>query len=417
MDEAFACPDCGTTVEIKGLAPGRQVRCGFCHRLLEVPYFPRVAEPSWKRRRFEQPWWVRWAWSGLGLLGFLIVVIAAVRFLDRQSHIALDRSIHRLIASSQDQEEAGDWDRALVELDSAINLCPPDSAKHRELLGRLRSRRQALVRRGALDVLERLRQNENRPFPLGDWLNLLARVATDPDLAPLRDEVAAKLQTKLEQCVETDLAAARSAAELGNAVIAFEHCETLAPLAAQLPEPDRGRLQGEASAIVAGLVDRQGVLVDPPHGHFLTGSMARYNAHMIPALVKGLKAKGYLPRPDASPWRDRWSRAPYRFSLEVNEQLEGNYMASENRLTRIDTHLKLIKNGIEIWDTTPTARTRVPLPNLPGYFSARVALSPARIEEFERLLYDNARSQIDEKFTFALSHMPECGQAAPSGKL
>ena len=52
-----------------------------------------------------------------------------------------------------------------------------------------------------------------------------------------------------------------------------------------------------------------------------------------------------------------------------------------------------------------------------GYFSARVALSPARIEEFERLLYDNARSQIDEKLTFALSHMPECGQPAPSRKL
>jgi hypothetical protein len=57
------------------------------------------------------------------------------------------------------------------------------------------------------------------------------------------------------------------------------------------------------------------------------------------------------------------------------------------------------------------------LPNLPGYFSARVALSPARIEEFERLLYDNARGQIDEKFTFALNHMPEFGQAGPSGKL
>jgi len=102
--------------------------------------------------------------------------------------------------------------------------------------------------------------------------------------------------------------------------------------------------------------DKFSAAAQPPHGHFLTGSMARYNAHMIPALVKGLKAKSYLPRPDASPWSDRWSRARYRFSLEVNEQLEG-------------------------------------------------------------LLYDNARSQIDEKFTFALSHMPECGQAAPSGKL
>jgi len=72
---------------------------------------------------------------------------------------------------------------------------------------------------------------------------------------------------------------------------------------------------------------------------------------------------------------------------------------------------------MEIWQTTPTARTTVSLPGLFGYFSARVALSSARIEEFERLLSDNARSQIDEKFTFALSHMPECGQAAPSGKL
>ena len=133
---------------------------------------------------------------------------------------------------------------------------------------------------------------------------------------------------------------------------------------------------------------------------------------MIPALVKGLKARGYLPQPDASPWKDRWSRAPYRFSLEVNEQLEGNYLASENRLTRIDTRLKLVKHGIEIWNTTPTARTKVPLPNLPGYFSARVALSPARIAEFERLLYENARGQIDEKFAFALSHMPQCGQPA-----
>jgi hypothetical protein len=416
MDEAFACPDCGTIVEIKGLAPGRQVRCDFCHRLLEVPYLPRVAELGWKRRRFGRPWWVVWAWSALGLLGVAIVVIAAVQFLDRWERTALARSIDRLIASSQTREEAGQRDQAVVDLDSAINLCPPDSAQHRELLRQLRSRRQALVRRGAQDVLERLRQNQNPPFPLGDWLNLQARVTTDPDLAPLQGEVAAKLQTKLKQCVESDLAAAQSAAELGRALMAFDRCETLAPLAAHLPEPDRGRLRGEAGEIVVRIIDRHGVLLDPPHGHFLTGSMARYNANMIPTLVKALKTKGYLPQPDVSPWRDRWSRSPYRFSLEVNERAEGNYLASENRLTRIDAHLRLFYRGMEIWQTTPTARTKVPLPGLPGYFSARVALSPARIEEFERLLYDDARSQIDEKFAFALSHMPECGPSAPPGQ-
>ena len=93
-----------------------------------------------------------------------------------------------------------------------------------------------------------------------------------------------------------------------------------------------------------------------------------------------------------------------------------NYLASENRLTRIDAHLKLFYRGYGDLETTPTARTKVPLPGLPGYFSARVALSSAQIEEFERLLCDNVRSQIDEKFAFALSLMPECGQAVPSGQ-
>ena len=133
---------------------------------------------------------------------------------------------------------------------------------------------------------------------------------------------------------------------------------------------------------------------------------------MVPELVRGLKAKGYLPREDASPWRPKWSDAPYRLSLEINEKHEGNYMSSENRLTRIDAHLTLLLRGKQIWQTTPTARTMVPLPNLPAYFSARMAMSPTRIDEFERLLYDNARGMIDEKLAFALRNMPECGPAS-----
>ena len=51
-----------------------------------------------------------------------------------------------------------------------------------------------------------------------------------------------------------------------------------------------------------------------------------------------------------------------------------------------------------IWQTSPTARSTVPLPKLPAYLSSRLAISPERSEEFERLLYDNARGQIDDKF-------------------
>ena len=42
MDGSFACPECGSTVEVEGLTPGRQVRCEFCQRLLEVPYLPSI---------------------------------------------------------------------------------------------------------------------------------------------------------------------------------------------------------------------------------------------------------------------------------------------------------------------------------------------------------------------------------------
>jgi hypothetical protein len=101
-------------------------------------------------------------------------------------------------------------------------------------------------------------------------------------------------------------------------------------------------------------------------------------------------------------------------SLEVSEQQEGTYLASENRLTRIDARLKLFKNGFEIWNTTPSARTRVPLPNLPAYLSARVALSPVRIEEIEHLLREDARLQIIEKIMLALGHLPHSEPATAS---
>ena len=105
-------------------------------------------------------------------------------------------------------------------------------------------------------------------------------------------------------------------------------------------------------------------------------------------------------------------------SLNVKEQLEGDYLSSPNRLTRIEARLTLASRGPAEWhwQTNPTARSAVPLPNLPAYLSSRMAVSRERSDEMERLLYDNARGQIHDKFTHALSNMPACPTGKPTSR-
>src|SRR5690242_2506085 len=76
MDRVFACPECGSMLEVGGLAPGRQVRCMFCHRLLEVPFLPRAEVSGWKRPRFARPRWVPYAWGGLAVVLAAVVLLA-----------------------------------------------------------------------------------------------------------------------------------------------------------------------------------------------------------------------------------------------------------------------------------------------------------------------------------------------------
>jgi hypothetical protein len=94
--------------------------------------------------------------------------------------------------------------------------------------------------------------------------------------------------------------------------------------------------------------------------------------------------------------------------LEVSERYEGNYFSTENRLTRIGAQLTLSSPRGEVWRVTPTARTTVPLPGLSAYHSRRLAVRRDRSEELERLLYEDARGQMDGRFGQALTNMPAC---------
>jgi hypothetical protein len=416
MDEAFACPECGTNVEVRGLAPGRQVRCSFCHRLLEVPYIPRVEAPTWRRRRFARPWWVSWAWAGLGTLAALIIVVAVLRGLMNHQRDAEARSIHDLVSSSESREGQGNLGQALIDLDTAINLCARSSSGQSEDLALLRKRRQDLAKRDAQAVLNGLEEAAVHPFPLGDWLNIRARVSTDPDLKSLQQTVSERFNRKLLGDLERDLGKARGLFESGQPVGAFEACESATALLPQLPPDARLRLHGMIGELAKQIIGLNGIVVESIRGQLLAGSIAKYNATMVPEILRGLRSRGYVPQADSSPWRNLWSAAPYRLSVELNEKLEGNYMSTENRLTRISAHLILSFRGRETWQATPTARTAVPLPNLPAYQSARFALSRDRSAELEKLLYQNARDQIDDKFAFAIRNMAECERAAATGR-
>jgi hypothetical protein len=408
MDRSFACPECGSAVEIEGLAPGRQVRCGFCHRLLEVPYLPRVPAAPLKRRRFGPGKWARRAWWVVAAVVVLAAMLSGIRFVGRQYRSVQEGAIGRLLASSQAYEAEGRLDQALVDLDAAIDLIRRSGESTHYALEQEQQRRAELARREVQAALDRLLREDRDPYPLGDWLNLIARCKKDPDVSTLRPRIQEEFRRSLRRHSTIELDAARRDFESGRVVASLRCCDRIAVLLPHLSTESSTEVRAATEELVNQLVTTHGVALETPKGDFVMGSYESYRAHLLPVLIKALESKGFLPYRETSPWKSAWQRALYHLRLEVSERREGNYLSSENRLTRIDSHLTLTAGARVVWETMPAARTIVPLPGLPAYHSSRVALSRARSEELERLLYENARGQIEGKFSQALGNMPPC---------
>jgi hypothetical protein len=411
MDGSFACPECGSEVEVRGLAPGRQVRCAFCHRLLEVPYLPRAAGPSWKRRRHARPKWVAWAWVGLCALLAVVVAAGAVQFLRRKYDSIQDRSINQLLQSSQRHEADGRLNEALIDLDAALELADkagPAWVKRRE---EERTRRPDLARRDAEAVLAGLCRNPSSTFRLGDWLNLIARAERDADVAQLSTRIDEGFQASLSEQTKRELESGRQLFDSGALSRSMDACDRVGALIKHLSKVSQPAVRKQTEALVEQLVRTAGIVVDVRSGEFLYGSNS-YVADMVPVLEKALESKGYLSRREKSAWRDLWRDSPFHAQLDVSETKEGNYLSSENRLTLIHCELTVTAGDRRIWQSTPRSRSVVPLPGLPAYLASRVAVSPERSDEFERLLYKNARDQIDQKFSTALANMPQCPNRA-----
>jgi hypothetical protein len=408
MDGFFACPECGSSVEIEGLAPGRQVRCAFCGRLVEVPYLPRVPLRARRRGRFAQGKWVRWACWGVGVVVVFALLVSAIRFARRQYQSVQDGTIGQMLASCQTHEAQGRLDEALVELDTVLDLIRRSGVSVRYSLEQERQHRADLARREAQAALDRLIGDRREPYSLGEWLNLVERSKKDQDLATLRPRIEAEFRRSVALRSTTELEAARRDFESGRATASLQGCDRIAGLLPHLSKESKSEVRRATEELVNRLVETHGVSLEMSKGESIGGSLESYRARLLPILTKGLESRGFLPYRETSPWKSAWRRALYHLRLQVSERREGNYLSTENRLTRIESDLTLTAAQRTVWHTMPTARSTVPVPGLPAYHSSRLALSRARSEEFERLLYNDARGQIEGKFIQALGNMPPC---------
>jgi hypothetical protein len=344
----------------------------------------------------------------LGIASAVIAAVATFSFLKRHHHSTQARSIRDLLESSQRHESAGRLTEALLDFDAALALARKPDGPSTGPLEKYRHRREDLAKRESQNVIEHLNRAGSTPFPLGDWLNLLARAQGDPDLKGLIPEIQNQFQASLDRSIAAQLASARKSMEAGRVGAALSTCDDIAILIKHVAPDTKARTSRDVEDLVSQLVIGHGVQIELPEGEFTFGSQAAYIREFVPILTRGLEAKGYLPYRESSPWKAVWNRATHRVHLKVIEQLEGNYLSSANRLTRIVADLTLSRSGELKWHTSPTARSTVPLPKLSALIAGRVAAAEKRSDEFERMLYADARSHIDEKVGFALSNMPPC---------
>jgi len=405
MDGEFTCPECGQKVKAPPPSgPGRQARCEFCGRLLEVPFLPR-AETGPKGARKSTPRWVPWTWWGIAIAAVCLLAVGAVQLILVGERAGRVRLIERLIAESKASEANGRIDQALRKLDQALDLLPAVKGRIAENPEAVRERRRSLARRDANNALRDLEERGGSSATLGQWINLVARSDADEDLAPLRREVETRFQNAITEWLAREEAALKSEAAAGRPRSALDHGAAAVEAISQLPAPEQPKALERIDALVIPLIERRGAVIE-----FLSEGTADESSWcattMKPEMIQALEDKGYLPSTSASRWDEVWARAPFRLSLATREHREGSYLSTQNRLTRVEAQLELSHRGRVLWKSTPNARTSVPARGLSSFVSSRLALSRNRSPEVEDLLRDDARHQLIPKLQGALHSLP-----------
>jgi hypothetical protein len=415
MAGVFACPECGSELELRGLSPGRQVRCGWCETWVEVPFIPRSPKAKRFRGKRKGPAWLPLAWGAVALLAVVVVVAGGARLVRSRAHAAREKALAELTASATAAERAGRLDQALTETEAALTLARDIDAGGSARVDALTRKRDGLAVREARARLDAV-AGADPDQAVGECLTLLARIRKRPALAELEEPVREALERASRRGVEADAAAARRAFEKGRPDEAFRLCERMAKMAENLPARPRRAAREEAEALVTGVVRKHGLVLSPARGQFTFGSPASYAAALRPLVTDRLKPHGYLPCPPSSDWCPLWDRlAPYQLDVEVAERQAGNYMESQNRISILQARVILSLRGATLWERTVGGRTVVPLPNIPAYQGSRMASGDRPSPAFERLLYDSAHAILTDQIARVLRSAPDCAMSsAPS---
>ncbi len=406
MASDFACPECGAEVELTGVAPGRQVQCAFCETWVEVPYLPRAGQI--RRRRFDsKDAWKRWAFLG-GCIAAAVVVLALLATLLIRTRIRSEREheVTTLIESAENAAAAGRFEVAVFESEAALarlkGFEPVDSDRTKELRGK----RDEFARREVQARLERIASVEPGAA-VGACLTMLERSRADPAIRGLSAAIQEALEASRLRLAEAELTRGRQLLGAAKPAEAFEVGDAVARLVDLLPVGARPGIRDRADALLRDVVAAHGAVPFRLQGQYTLGSIENYQGQLTPIAVEALRRKGYFPPPPRTTRRDLWDRhAPYLLRFELRESQTGYYLQSRDRTTQIEAVAGLGRSGRDLWVGNLTARTTVPLPNLPAYLASRIAVSDRRDPEVERRLYDDAFGQLRDQFGMKLRGLP-----------
>ncbi len=394
MTDVFACPECGRKLWVEGLSPGREVQCEECSTWVEVPFLPRAAVPRRGRSARRSPWASKLLGGSIVFAALVLLGLMTTRMIGGRVRSDKERVLAELVASANEAESSGRRQAALIEIEAALAHARTFEREGSKRLVELESRRDLMSR---AEVQARLAGVEAlEPDAAVDEAKILAdRARHDPALATLAEAIETRLAEARMRQAEVDLGLARQALESGRDDKAFAVSERLYERAKALPEPESRRYRDEAESTIEAAVGRSGVALPPVAGRFVAGSAEGYASNLDKIRADAVKARGFLPQPQRSPWASVWDeKAPFVQSVQVAESQDELYLQSKNRTTVIEGTFELLREGQVAWKSRVITRTRSPLPDLPAYLAGRLATADRRDSDVERRLHADALAQF-----------------------